>query len=195
LILCILSFLATMNTITKVSAVEGRGVGVYWNSDCSDSDKVSSIDWGTLNPGSVKNVAVYIRNDENHTIYLTLSTKNWNPPNASKYLSLGWNYTPGRRINPGEVLPITLSLSVSRQIEGISSFGFSIFVVGSETFPGDVDKDGDCDADDVFCYMAPAYGSKIGDPNYDPNCDFDGDGYVSADDVFIYLAPNYGKSP
>jgi len=57
---------------------------------------------------------------------------------------------------------------------------------------GDIDENGFVDADDVFTYLAPAYGSKIGDPRYDPRCDFDGDGYISADDVFTYLAPNYG---
>jgi len=62
------------------------------------------------------------------------------------------------------------------------------------TTTGDVDGDFDCDVDDVFTYMAAAYGSKIGDPKYDPNCDFNGDGYVDADDVFIYLAPNYAPT-
>jgi len=59
---------------------------------------------------------------------------------------------------------------------------------------GDVDGDFDCDADDVFTYLAAAYGSKIGDPNYDPNCDFDEDGDVDPDDVFTYLAPNYVRT-
>jgi len=58
---------------------------------------------------------------------------------------------------------------------------------------GDADGDRDCDADDVFSYLAPAYGSKIGDSKYDPNCDFDGDGDIDADDVFTCVAPNYGK--
>jgi len=68
------------------------------------------------------------------------------------------------------------------------------------TMVGDVDGDFDCDADDVFTYVSPAYGTEgppkkyPADPNYNPNCDFDGDGDVDADDVFIYLAPNYGRS-
>lgn len=57
---------------------------------------------------------------------------------------------------------------------------------------GDVDKDGYVGSFDVFM-LAPAYGSVVGDPNYNPDCDFDDDGYIGSIDVFI-LAPNYGKS-
>jgi len=180
-----------MNRTISVSAVETKGIGVYWDRDCNND--VYSIPWGTLSPGSVKDITVYIRNEEEQPIYLILSTKNWTPPEALKYLNLGWNYTPGRQMNLGETLQITLTLSVSRYIRGISSFSFDILIAGSDSFPGDVDKDGDCDADDVFSYFASAYGSKIGDPNYNPNCDFDEDGDVDSDDVFAYIAPYYGK--
>jgi len=61
------------------------------------------------------------------------------------------------------------------------------------TIAGDVDGDFDCDADDVFTYVSPAYGKKLGQPGYNPNCDFDGDNDCDADDVFTCLAPNYGK--
>jgi len=59
--------------------------------------------------------------------------------------------------------------------------------------PGDVDNDGDCDADDVFTYVSPSYGKKLGQPGFNKQCDFDGDDDCDADDVFTYLAPNYGK--
>ena len=189
LIFCVFMFLVTINTIANVSAVEANGVGVYWDSDCSN--RASSIDWGTLNPGSVKNVSVYIRNEEEEPMHLTLSTTNWNPPEASEFLNLGWDYT-GWRMNAGETLQITLSLSVSRYIKGISSFSFDILVAGSDRLPGDVDGDGKVDYKDLFA-MAAAYGSKLGDPNWDSNCDFDQDGEVGWRDLFI-LADYYGKS-
>jgi len=58
---------------------------------------------------------------------------------------------------------------------------------------GDVDNDGDCDADDLFMGIGPAYGSIVPWPRYNQQCDFDGDGDVDADDVFLYASPNYGK--
>jgi len=62
------------------------------------------------------------------------------------------------------------------------------------TIVGDVDGNRVVDADDVFMYVAPAYGSETGSPKYNPDCDFDENGRVDADDVFTYLARNYGKS-
>jgi len=58
---------------------------------------------------------------------------------------------------------------------------------------GDVDADGDCDADDVFLYVSPSYGKHEGQPGFIKQTDFDFDGDCDADDVFLYVAPNYGK--
>ncbi|NIR87986.1 hypothetical protein GWO13_10740 [Candidatus Bathyarchaeota archaeon] len=38
-----------------------------------------------------------------------------------------------------------------------------------------------------------AYGSELGDSNWNPNCDFNGDDKVDASDLFD-LSKNYGKS-
>jgi hypothetical protein len=139
LVLSILIFSITLNSTTSVSAIEVKGVGVYWDINCNN--EASSIDWGTLNPGSVKNIAVYVRNEGEEPTYLILSTTNWNPPKASDYITLRYNYT-GQQIDPGEALQITLTLSISRYIEGISSFGFDILLTGSDHLWGDVNGNG-----------------------------------------------------
>jgi hypothetical protein len=58
--------------------------------------------------------------------------------------------------------------------------------------PGDCNGDGYVNPIDVNSYLAVAYGSQVGDPNYYPNCDFNGDGYVNPTDVNTYLAFWYG---
>ena len=128
LVLCFFVFIIARNTVVNVSAVVANGVGVYWDSGCSNV--VSSISWGTLQPGAANNVTVYIRNEAGEPVCLILSATNWNPTQASQYLDLGWNcsVTP---VNPGEVLQTVLTLSVSRYIEGISSFSFNIVITGS----------------------------------------------------------------
>ena len=114
--------------LQSVGTVKALGVGVYWDSGCSQT--VSSIDWGLAEPGAVKNVTVYIRNEGNAPITLSLQTANWNPPNAADYISLSWNYS-GQTIGANQVVVVTLSLSISSNIEGITTFSFDIVVVGS----------------------------------------------------------------
>jgi len=191
LVLFTFILLVTMNTITNVSAVEANGVGVYWDSNCSN--EVFSIDWSTLVPGSVKNITVYIRNEENEPIFLTRSTTNWNPSKAQSYLNLGWNYTYARAMNPGEALQITLTLSVSRYVEGISNFSFDIVISGNQGIPSDLDGDGVVSADDIIFGIGPALGSRPGDPNWNPDADFNGNGVVEIDDVIFIWGPNLGK--
>jgi hypothetical protein len=60
------------------------------------------------------------------------------------------------------------------------------------TLKGDVDGDKDVDIFDIV-RMAGGYGSRRGDPNYDPNADIDGDGDIDIFDI-VAAAGNYGKS-
>ncbi len=57
---------------------------------------------------------------------------------------------------------------------------------------GDVDGDGVVGASDLFA-LSKSYGSKPGNPNWNPNCDFNGDNKVDASD-FLDLNRNYGKT-
>jgi hypothetical protein len=180
IILFAFMFLVTTNNIANVSAVEANGVGVYWDSHCTDT--VSSVDWGNLTPGSVKNVVVYIRNEVEEPLYLVMSTMNWNPSKASDYITLRWDYT-GRRTDPGETLQIKLILFISRYIEGISNFSFDIVIAGSQNLPGDINGDGIVDLGDVgkldliySLIITPPYY-----PSYMP--DMNGDGIVDLGDV------------
>jgi len=145
--LILLAFMlsVTTNTITNVSAVETEGVSVWWDTSCTN--RTLSINWGTLNPGAVKSIVAYIRNDAMEAMYLTMSTENWYPK-ESYYITFGWDYT-ARRIDPREVLPTKLILSISRSIKGISNFRFDIVIVGSKNLPGDVNGDGNMTSTDI----------------------------------------------
>jgi hypothetical protein len=52
------------------------------------------------------------------------------------------------------------------------------------TFPGDVNGDGKVRVDDILA-IALAFGSDLGDLDYDPNVDVNGDGKVRVDDILI----------
>ena len=57
---------------------------------------------------------------------------------------------------------------------------------------GDVDSDHDVDASDLVA-LSEAYGSKPGDANWNPHCNFNCDGKVDASDLFDQ-SKNYGES-
>jgi hypothetical protein len=104
------------------------GMGDYW--DTGLTSKAGTTDWGIVQPGTQKSFTVYIRNEENSSVTLSLSTSNWTPSTASAYLVLTCNYN-GQTISPNAQSQLTLTLTVSSKITGISNFSFDIIITAS----------------------------------------------------------------
>jgi hypothetical protein len=121
----VLSLTQINRTITSTGSVKGIGVGIYWDSACTNP--VSSIDWGAIDPGSNKTMSVYVRNEGNAVVTLSRATQNWNPSTSANYMTLSWNYA-GQSLSVNQVLPVRMMLSVSRTISGITNFGFDIII-------------------------------------------------------------------
>jgi len=100
-------------------------IGVYSDGDCSSN--ASSVDWGDIEPGSVQNVSLFVRNEGTVAADLFLTTGDWSPSNASEFLTLTWDYS-GRTLDLFEIVPITLTLQVSPSVSGIKSFSFDIII-------------------------------------------------------------------
>ena len=122
------SLLSSYQTVPNAGDVKAVGVGVYWDSDCTDN--VTSIDWGFLEPGATADVTVYIENEGNVPVVLGMTTDNWDPTSASDYMTLSWN-RESHVLNPGSVQAI-LTLSVSSEIDGVTNFSFDITITGTE---------------------------------------------------------------
>jgi hypothetical protein len=60
-------------------------------------------------------------------------------------------------------------------------------IVGPPPCPGDLDGDGVRNVTD-FGLFADAYGSSLGDANYNPDADLDGDGSVNVTDFSLFAA-------
>lgn len=118
----------TRDTISSGGAVKAIGVMVY--SDVNAANRLTSIDWGIVEPGENKNVICYIRNEGNFAVTLSLLTENWSPSNASQYIALSWNYY-GHSIGLGEIVEVTINLAVSDSVSGITDFSFDVVIVGS----------------------------------------------------------------
>jgi hypothetical protein len=188
------AFLDFRNSVLDVSAVEAVGnLGVYWDKNCSKM--VNSIFWGNLTLGETKEVLVYVRNEGNETRILVLTTANWNPDIASNYLDLSWS-SGNEKIGAGEIINITLSLRVSRNVIGISSFSFDIIFDAREHFVGDINEDGKVDMKDI-AYISKRFETTPASPLWDPKADITGpngvpDGKVNMRDLSL-AARDFGK--
>jgi hypothetical protein len=122
------SLYQTSTTISSVGTLKAFGIKVYW--DDSLTSEVNAVDWGTIEPGNQKNVTVYVYNEGSTPITLNISADNWIPSTASQYISLSWNYT-GQELSAAASMRLTLTLTVSADITGISDFSFDIIATGT----------------------------------------------------------------
>jgi len=118
----------TSKTLSSTGTIQTIGVGVYTDFQCNTP--LSSIPWGTLEPGESQSVICYIKNEGDSPSTLSMYTSNWNPSSAEDYLTLSWNYS-GQSINAGDAIQVTFTLTVDASIEGITSFSFDITIVGT----------------------------------------------------------------
>ena len=114
-----------MFRIRNHATVKTVGVEVYW--DSALTQPVTEIDWGYLEPGENKTVRIYIKSISNVPSMLAMRTENWQPPEAEGYIGLSWSYN-GIVLNPNDVLPVDLTLSVSPEISGVTNFSFDIVI-------------------------------------------------------------------
>jgi hypothetical protein len=121
--------LSSGKTVQSYGAVKAANVGVYWDSGCTNV--TSSVNWGSLSPGTSKNVTLYVRNEGNTVVRLSMTSQNWSPASASSYMGLAWN-REGQSVSVGSVLMANVSLSVSSSVAGITNFSFDIIIVGTE---------------------------------------------------------------
>ena len=78
-------------TVANAYPMRGVGVGIYWDQGCTN--RILSLDWGPIEPGSNSTVMVYVRNEGDSAVSLWMATSNWTPNVASSYMTLTWTYT------------------------------------------------------------------------------------------------------
>ena len=114
--------------IPTYASLKVVGIGIYKDVDFTVS--VTEINWGILEAGEQKNFLAYIKNESNVPITLTMLTEEWNPQNASSFITLSWDYDESV-IDVDGSIPITFTLNISPAVVGINSFSFTIVIVGS----------------------------------------------------------------
>ena len=88
--------------------------------------------WGIVDPNSTNYHDVVFTNTGNKAVNLSMIVGNWNPIDASLYLTCSWNYT-SEIVQPSGSIPIAFILNVSPNIKNITDFSFDITVYGTTT--------------------------------------------------------------
>ena len=104
----------------------GTEIEIYW--DKKGTNRVSSIAWGSLEPGTEKTVTLFIMNKAKTQIILSYYTSNWKPSGITNYLNLTWDYS-GQSINFRETLQIAFTLSISENVKTEGTFSFDITII------------------------------------------------------------------
>jgi len=104
-------------------------IGIFADQQCTAN--MTSINWGSIGPGETAAQIVYIKNTGTTALSLCpLDSSSWNPSNAGNYLSLSWNQT-GTQLLAGQSVAAMITLTVSSNITGITSFSNTISIWGS----------------------------------------------------------------
>jgi hypothetical protein len=113
--------------VSNQGKVKAINLGLYWDNACTNT--TVAVDWGLFSPGAASSVTFHVRNEGSSAVKLNLTTRNWNPANASEHITLTWN-REGQVFEPQTVETATLTLSVSANISGITDFSFDTIVAG-----------------------------------------------------------------
>ena len=119
----------TVSNTGNIRVATSVQLGVYSDSGCTTA--LSSVSWGTLDPGATANATIYLKNEGNVPVTLSISASNWNPASASSYFTLTWNRA-GYVLAVGSSVQAVLSLTVSSSITGITTFSFDITITATQ---------------------------------------------------------------
>jgi hypothetical protein len=104
-------------------------VGIFSDINLTKSLVNGNIQWNTLFPGTLNNQTVYIKNYGGQPVNVTMTVDNWNPINASQYMTVTWDHE-GSTLGPGvaEACQIFVQVFDNATSSGIGGFSFDIHI-------------------------------------------------------------------
>jgi hypothetical protein len=99
--------------------------------DANGTQPITDIDWGILTPNSVLNVTIYLKNTGNAPVNWTMTTQNWNPTNASTYISTTADFKGAINTPPNAIIPCVLTETIATNITGITTYSYDILITAS----------------------------------------------------------------
>jgi hypothetical protein len=121
--------LQTNKTFSNTGTLTTVNVGAFSDAGCTQT--LSTIDWGTIVPGSSANKTIYIKNTGTAKISLNMTVTAWSPASASGYMTLTWN-REDTVLNVGASVATLLVLTVSGSVSGITNFSCNATITGTQ---------------------------------------------------------------
>jgi len=105
--------------------IKSISVGVYWDVNCTI--QVGGIDWGIMEPGENITREVYLINEGNAEVVLSIWAANWSSPEVEEFMDFSSDYQDDQVVIADKI-PLKLILHVSPEIRDIETFGFDIVI-------------------------------------------------------------------
>jgi len=105
--------------------VKSINVGVYLDANCTI--QVGGIDWGLMEPGENITREVYLRNEGNVEVVLSIWAANWSSPEVEEFMDFSSDYQDSP-VGVANKIPLKLILHLSPDIKEIETFGFDIII-------------------------------------------------------------------
>jgi hypothetical protein len=132
--------------LPSVATIKTIEVETYWDSGGEirrenltwNEINVEKLGWDEVKVSPV-NTTLYVKSVSNFRVTLNMFLTDWNPVEISDYLTISWDYN-GTILNPGEIIPVTMTLSASSSedfinylVENeITGFDVAIHIVASD---------------------------------------------------------------
>jgi len=105
--------------LPSVGTIKTIDVEIYWDPNGEnkretlswDEIKIEKLDGDEIKTKTV-NTTVYVKSVSNFRVTLNMFLTDWNPQAISEYITISWDYN-GTLISPGEIIPVTMTLSAS----------------------------------------------------------------------------------
>jgi len=123
-----LGLLTISQNISSSGTITTVNVGVFSDSQCTQP--LSTINWGSVSPGSTVSRTVFVKNTGGLPLTLSMSTSSWNPVAAGDFMAITWN-SENAVLIAGDSVSAELVLTVDSDITEVTAFSVNIIISGT----------------------------------------------------------------
>jgi hypothetical protein len=121
--------LSASKTVSLNGTITAVNVEIYSDSQCTQP--CTTLNMGTVSPGSSASQTIWVKNAGTVPVTLSMAASGWSPSNAGSYLTLSWNRI-GYTLNAGASVSATLTLTAASNTGSLTTFSVSATITGTE---------------------------------------------------------------